>query len=103
MIKWLKAAGCALALLVCTALPAEARHHHHWQHYRHARRIALARHENSANPTPGIPRRVHRGRNYTPGIPRGPIGNRGGIPINDGYGRGIGMGHGGGHGHGRRP
>ena len=41
----------------------------------------MTRHWNSANPTPGIPRRVRRGRNLTPGIPRGPIGHRVGAPI----------------------
>ena len=82
MIKWLKAATCALALLVCVALPVEARHHqHHGRHFRNDRRFGLMRHENSANPTPGIPRRVRRGRNLTPGIPRGPIGHRVGAPI----------------------
>ena len=82
MIKWLKAATCALALLVCVALPVEARHHqHHGRHFRNDRRFGLTRHENSANPTPGIPRRVRRGRNLTPGIPRGPIGHRVGLPI----------------------
>jgi len=82
MIKWLKAATCALALLVCVALPVEARQHHrHGRHFRNDRRFGLMRHENSANPTPGIPRRVRRGRNLTPGIPRGPIGHRVGVPI----------------------
>jgi hypothetical protein len=130
MIKWLKAATCALALLVCVALPTQARHHH-GRHFRHGQRMFLSR-GNSANPTPGIPRRVRRGRNYTPGVPRGPIGNRVGGPFirNDrghghdhnldevlrqerdrdrdlgeaiGHSRGVGMGRGGGRGHGRRP
>ena len=56
MIKWLKAATCALALLVCVAQPVEARHHHnHGRHFRNDRRFGLMRHENSANPTPGKP------------------------------------------------
>ncbi len=120
MTRWLKAMTLALALLVCAALPAQA-HKGHGHHK--GRRTFLTRHANSANPTPGIPRRVRRGRNMHPGTPRGPIGNvRGTPPIfpdNRGRGRerditdvvgrgvgrdaGVGMGHGGGHGHGKRP
>ena len=72
MTKWLQAITCALALLVCFALPAQAQDRH-GRKYRHGRRVFVTRHWNSANPTPGIPRRVRRGRNLTPGIPRGPI------------------------------
>ena|GEM_PF-6676054 len=127
MTRWFKAMTLALALLVGVALPAEARHGR--GHGRHARRIGITRHVNNANPTPGVPRRVRRGRNLTPGVPRGPIGNRvGTLPIiRDGRGRGrdhddmirterdrdrdlagsvghgVGMGRGGGRGHGRKP
>jgi hypothetical protein len=115
-----------LALLVCAALPLQA-HDRHGRNHRHGRRSGLTRHVNSANPTPGIPRRVRRGRNLTPGVPRGPIGRRTGTVsiIRDGRGRdhtdmirternrdrdlagavghGVGMGRGGGRGHGRKP
>src|SRR5205085_8596633 len=72
MTKWLQAITCALALLVCFALPVQAQDRH-GRKYRHGRRVFVTRHWNSANPTPGIPRRVRRGRNLTPGIPRGPV------------------------------
>ncbi|HYY43479.1 MAG TPA: hypothetical protein VE775_12150 [Pyrinomonadaceae bacterium] len=128
MTRWLKATTLALALLLCVALPAAAKH---GRHQRHERRSGLTRHMNNANPTPGIPRRVRRGRNLTPGVPRGRFGRDVGVlPIHRhgrghdemlsternrdrdlgeaighgiGHGGGTGMGHGGGHGHGRRP
>ena len=128
MRQWLKAMTVVLALLVCAALPAEAKHRHGRKH-KHGRRSGITRHVNSANPTPGIPRRVRRGRNLTPGVRRGPIGRRAGIVpiIRDGRGRGrdhddmlrvernrdrdlagavghgAGMGRRSGRGHGRRP
>ncbi|MFL6211133.1 MAG: hypothetical protein ACJ74W_19955 [Pyrinomonadaceae bacterium] len=125
MRQWLKAMTVTLALLVCAALPLQA-HDRHGRKHKHGRRVFLTRHWNNANPTPGIPRRVRRGRNLTPGIPRGPIGHRTGIVpiIRAGRGRdhadilqternrdrdlagavghGIGMRRGG-HGHGRKP
>ncbi len=127
MTRWLKATTLALALLGCAALPTQA-HNGHGKH-KHGRRTFLTRHANSANPTPGIPRRVARGRNRHPGTPRGPIGNVGGTGsvFHDNRGRGhghddilrternrdrdlagavghgVGMGRGGGHGHGKRP
>jgi hypothetical protein len=117
-----------LALLVCAALPLQA-HDRHGRKHKHWQRGGITRHVNSANPTPGIPRRVRRGRNLTPGIRRGPIGHNIGIVpiIRDDRGRGRdhadmlhternrdrdlagavghggGTGRGGGHGHGRKP
>ena len=80
MKNWMKAITLALALLCSFALSAQAKDRH-GRHHRHGRRVFITRHTNSANPTPGIPRRVRRGRNLTPGIPRGPIGHRVGLPI----------------------
>ena len=129
MTRWLKATTLALALLLCVALPASAQHGR-GRHHRYERRSGLIRHVNNANPTPGIPRRVRRGRNMTPGVPRGRFGSGVGVlsirrhgrghdemlrternrdrdlgeAIGHGIGRGgAGVGHGGGHGHGRRP
>jgi hypothetical protein len=128
MKNLMKTVLLALALLGSFALSAQAQDRHGRRH-RHGRRVFLTRHWNNANPTPGIPRRVRRGRNLRPGVPRGPIGNRAGIVpiIRDGRGRGrahddmlrvernrdrdlagavghgAGMGRGSGRGHGRKP
>ena len=70
MRSWLKAVTLALALLVCGTLPAQAKHRR-GRHHERGRHMGLTRHYNNANPTPGVPRRVRRGRNPTPGVPRG--------------------------------
>jgi hypothetical protein len=117
------------ALSVFMLLPlasASAKHRHgHGHAYAFGRRNRTAiTHWDDRNPTPGIPRRVARGRNWTPGTSRGDLdrtpttfprdeGRRLGRDVerredrgvgrgeDRGVGRGVGMGIGGGVGRGR--
>jgi hypothetical protein len=70
----LRAGALLLAFTLAPVVSANAhdhdRGHGHAHGRRHNRRTTLT-HWDDRNPTPGIPRRVRRGRNWTPGTPRG--------------------------------
>jgi hypothetical protein len=112
-----------VAAFVLSPLTADAKPHKHFKHgrghaYAYGRRDRVTgTHWDERNETPGIARRVRRGRNWTPGVARGPLdtrmtprtfprdegralGRRIGRGDDRGMGKGVGMGVGGGHGHG---
>jgi hypothetical protein len=119
MMKNLLRAGAFLLALSLAPLASVSAHDKHGRKHRHARgrRELVRTHDDDRNPTPGIPRRVRRGRNMTPGTPRGSIvgtpstfptdeGRRLGREVRRDEGRGgaskgIGMGVGKGGGRGR--
>jgi len=73
MRKMLQGAALLLALTFVPLVSASA-HDKNTKH-RHGRKRGTVTtvHVNHRNPTPGIARRVRRGRNTTPGVRRGPI------------------------------
>jgi hypothetical protein len=92
-----------LAPLVSANAHGHDRGHGHAHGRRHNRRTTLT-HWDDRDPTPGVPRRVRRGRNMTPGIPRGITQT---FPTSEGRALGRQIrhdndgGHGRGHGHGK--
>jgi hypothetical protein len=75
MIKNLLRAGAFMLALMLVPLASASAHDKHGRKRRHgrARRQVVKTHDDDRNPTPGIPRRVSRGRDMTPGIPRGSL------------------------------
>ena len=67
----LQAAALLLALTLAPVFTASA--HDNGRKHRHGRKRTTTVHVNHRNPTPGVPRRVRRGRNLTPGVRRGPV------------------------------
>jgi hypothetical protein len=72
MKKMLQAAAILLALTLAPVLTASA-HDNKGRKHRHGRKrtTVTTAHVNHRNPSPGVPRRVRRGRNTTPGVRRG--------------------------------
>jgi len=70
MKKILRAAALLLALTLAPVFTASA--HDNGRRHRHGRKRTTV-HVNHRNPTPGVARRVRRGRNLTPGVRRGPF------------------------------
>lgn len=70
----LRAGAFMFALMLVSLAPASA-HDTHGRKRRHARghKHVVKTHDDNRNPTPGIPRRVSRGRDMTPGTPRGSL------------------------------
>jgi hypothetical protein len=125
MLKKILMGTALLAAFALAPSGVDAKPHHrhgrgHAYAYGRRDRVTDSR-WNDRNPTPGIARRVRRGRNWTPGVARGPLDERTtprtfprdegrglgraigrGIGRGDdrGAGRGIGMGVGGGRGRG---
>src|SRR5918999_6302004 len=71
MKKMLRGATLLLALTLAPVFTAGA--HDNGRKHRHGRKRTTTVHVNHRNPTPGIARRVRRGRNTTPRVRRGPI------------------------------
>ena len=71
MKKMLRGAAILLALTLAPVFTAGA--HDNGRRHRHGRKRTTTIHVNQRNPTPGVPRRVRRGRNTTPGVRRGPL------------------------------
>lgn len=71
MKKMLRAAAFLLALTLVPVFTASA--HDKGRKHRHGRKRTTTVHVNHRNPTPGVARRVRRGRNTTPRIRRGAI------------------------------
>ncbi|MDT7540711.1 MAG: hypothetical protein QOE33_615 [Acidobacteriota bacterium] len=129
MLKKIFMGTALLAVFALAPSGADAKPYKHYKHgrghaYAYGRRDRVTgTHWDDRNDTPGIARRVRRGRNWTPGIARGPLDSRmtpRTFPRDEGRGlgrriearedrhndrvrvegRGVGMGVGGGHGHG---
>ena len=106
MKKMLRGATLLLALTLAPVFTAGA--HDHGRRHRHGRKRTTTIHVNHRNPTPGIPRRVRRGRNLRPGVRRGAIGSNATVttPRRTRAGAAVALEHGPGHGrihtHGRR-
>ena len=64
----LRAAAFLLALALAPVFTASA--HDNGRRHRHGRKRTTTIHVNHRNPTPGVARRVRRGRNTTPRVPR---------------------------------
>jgi hypothetical protein len=76
MKKIIMGTALLLALSLAPLVSANAHDHGHGRGHGHAHgrrhnRHTTLTHWDDRNPTPGVPRRVRRGRNMTPGIPRG--------------------------------
>jgi hypothetical protein len=113
MMKNILRAGALMLALTLMPLVSVSAHDHGKHKHRRGRKVVVTRtHWNNRNPTPGIPRRVRRGRNWTPGtrrgaftattFPRGEGQRLGRVVRRDGdrvgVGKGIGKGNGRGHG-----
>jgi hypothetical protein len=75
MLKKISLAAVLLAFMLLPLASASAQRHNRrgrGNAYGRRNRTALTRWDDR-NPTPGIARRVRRGRNWTPGGPRGPL------------------------------
>lgn len=106
MTKNLLRTGAFLLALVLAPLAVTAgAHDQKGRKHRHGRKAKTTTiHVNHRNPTPGIARRVRRGRNMTPRVRRGAISSttRTVTPRrNRGAGAASALEHGKGHGHGR--
>ncbi|HVG30474.1 MAG TPA: hypothetical protein VM864_12280 [Pyrinomonadaceae bacterium] len=112
MMKNILRAGALLLALTLAPLAATASAHDHGKHKRGRKHRATTLHSNHRNLTPGVPRRVRRGRNLTPGVRRGSFagtpstfpageGRRLGAAVRRDGNRGKGGGRGHGHGHGK--
>lgn len=75
MLKKISLAAALVAFMLLPLASASAKHRHGRGHaYAFGRRDRTAvTNWNNRNPTPGIPRRVRRGRNWTPGTSRGDL------------------------------
>ena len=74
MMKNILRSGAFLLALTLAPLATAGAHDKHGRKHRHGRKtVTQVVHVNHRNPTPGIPRRVRRGRNTTPGVRRGPF------------------------------
>lgn len=98
MKKMLQAAAFLLALTLAPVFTAGA--HDNGRRHRHGRKRTTTVHVNHRNPTPGVPRRVRRGRNTTPRVRRGPISSNTSIttPRRNRTGAAVALEHGSGHG-----
>jgi hypothetical protein len=72
MMKNILRAGAFTLALTLMPLASVSAHDHGKHKHRRGRKVVMTQtHWDNRNPTPGIPRRVRRGRNWTPGVRRG--------------------------------
>jgi hypothetical protein len=96
MKKMLQGAAILLALTLAPVFTASA--HDNGRRHRHGRKRTTTVHVNHRNPTPGVARRVRRGRNTTPGVRRGPLSTTRRTQRRDSAGAARALEHGSGHG-----
>ncbi|HEY9286061.1 MAG TPA: hypothetical protein VIP46_21605 [Pyrinomonadaceae bacterium] len=98
MKRMLRGAALLLALTLAPVFTAGA--HDNGRRHRHGRKRTTTVHVNHRNPTPGVARRVRRGRNTTPRVRRGAINSNTRVttPRRNRAGAALALEHGSGHG-----